>query len=51
MDFSLVGLNIEKLRDRFLPCWQSGDMAIQRFTTYTITRKDTGSASTGMPQG
>lgn len=32
---------VEKLRERMVPSWQCGDMAIQRFTTYTITRKDT----------
>lgn len=35
------GLVIERLRDRIVPSWQSGDMVIQTFTTYTLSRKDT----------
>lgn len=38
----LPDLEVELLRERFVPEWrQCGDMAYRRFTTYTITRKDT----------
>ncbi len=40
-EFAAAGLFVERLRDRILPSWQSGDMAIRKFTAYTITRKDT----------
>lgn len=35
-----AGLEAERLRDRLLPDWQSGDMAIRSFTAYTLRRKD-----------
>lgn len=37
---SAAGLEAERLRDRLLPDWQSGDMAIRSFTAYTLRRKD-----------
>lgn len=40
-DFQCNGMEVERLRTRLLPSWQSRDMAIQTFTTYTMTRKDT----------
>lgn len=40
-EFATAGLFVERLRDRILPSWQSGDMAVHKFTAYTITRKDT----------
>jgi hypothetical protein len=39
--FAAAGLTVDRLRERMIPSWQSGDMAIRRFTTYTMTRKDT----------
>ncbi|NBW82924.1 hypothetical protein EBR21_14330 [bacterium] len=36
-----AGLTVDRLRERLIPGWQSGDMAIHNFTTYTMTRKDT----------
>jgi hypothetical protein len=49
--FSAGGLSIEKLRNRLIPSWQSGDMAIRTFTTYTITRKDISAADSALPHG
>ena len=49
--FDAAGLTVEKLRERLVPSWQSGDMAIQRFTAYTITRKDTSAIPSGKKQG
>jgi len=34
-------LEVEPLRKRYVPYWQSGDMAYRLFKTYTIVRKDT----------
>jgi hypothetical protein len=36
-----AGLVVERNHQRWIPDWQSGDMAIRLFTIYTLTRKDT----------